>query len=73
MRLPDLTTGWTGKLSLHLVGLDGQCTCPLGFVIVRLQVMEVAGYDEDVVFLVVPDDSAFDKRVPLVMGTCTLA
>ena len=35
---------------LHLVGLGGQCTCPLGFVIVRLHVKEVAGYDEDIVF-----------------------
>ena len=58
---------------LHLVRLGGQCTCPLGFVIARLQVKEVAGYDEDVVFLVVPDGSAFGKRVPLVTGTCTLA
>ena len=58
---------------LHLVRLGGQCTCPLGFVIVRLQVKEVAGYNEDVVFLVVPDGSAFGKRVPLVIGTCTLA
>ena len=39
----------------------------------RLQVKEVAGYDEDVVFLVVPDGSAFGKRVLLVIGTCTLA
>ena len=46
---------------LHLVGLGGQCTCPLGFVIARLQVKEVAGYDEDVIFLVVPDDSTFSK------------
>ena len=58
---------------LHLVGLGGQCTCPLGFVIVRLQVKEVEGYDEDIVFLVVPDESAFGKRVLLVIGTCTLA
>ena len=58
---------------LHLVGLGGRRTCPLGFVIVRLQVKEVAGYDEDVVFLVVPDGSTFGKRVPLVIGTCTLA
>ena len=57
---------------LHLVGLGGQCTCPLGFVLVRLQVKEVAGYDEDVVFLVVPDGSAFSRRVPLVIGTCML-
>ena len=39
---------------LHLVGVGGQCACPLGFVIARLQVREVAGCDEDVVFLVVP-------------------
>ena len=58
---------------LHLVGLGGRCTCPLGFVIARLQVREVAGYDEDAVFLVVPDESNFGKRVPIVIGTCTLA
>ena len=57
----------------HLVGLGGRRTCPLGFVIVRLQVKEVAGYDEDIVFLVVLDGSPFGKRVPLVIGTCTLA
>ena len=57
---------------LHLVGLGSQHTCPLGFVIVKLQVKEVAGYDEDIVFLVVPDESVFGKRVPLVIDTCTL-
>ena len=41
--------------------------------IARLQVKEVAGYDEDAVFLVVPDGSNFGKRVPIVIGTCTLA
>ena len=38
----------------------------------RLQVKEVAGYDENVVFLVAPDGSAFSKRVPLVIDICTL-
>ena len=47
--------------SLHLVRLGGQHTCPLGFIIARLQVKEVSGYDEDIVFLVVPDGSAFGK------------
>ena len=46
---------------LHLVGLGGQRTCPLGFLIARLQVREVAGYDEDVVFLVVPDGYSSDR------------
>ena len=57
---------------LHLVGLGGRRTCPLGFVIVRLQVKEVVGYNEDVIFLVVPDDSTLGKRVPIVIGTCML-
>ena len=55
------------------MGLGGQCTCPLGFVIARLQVKEVTGYDEDVVFLVVPNGSNFGKQVPIVIGSCTLA
>ena len=37
---------------------------------------EVAGYDKDVVFLVVPDESAFSRVVSrivsLVIGTCML-
>ena len=33
---------------------------------------EIAGYDEDVVFLMVPDESEFSRRVPLVTGTCTI-
>ena len=57
---------------LHLVGLGGQHMCPLGFVIARLQVKEVAGYDEDVIFLVVPDGSNFGKQVLIIIGTCTL-
>ena len=61
MRLSSLTTRWTCELPPAFGWLGGQCTCPLGFVITRLQVREVAGYDEDVVFLVVPDESAFGK------------
>ena len=57
---------------LNLVGLDGKCTCPLGFVILHVQVQGIAGYDEGVVFLVVPDESDFRRRVPLVVGTCTI-
>ena len=37
-----------------------------------MQVWEIAGYDEDVVFLMVPDESEFSRRVPLVIGTCTI-
>ena len=57
---------------LNLVGLGRKCTSPLGFVILHMQVWEIAGYDKDVVFLVVPDESEFGCRVPLVTGTCTI-
>ena len=58
---------------MNLVGLGGMCTSPLGFVILHVQVRGVAGYDEDAVFLVVPDESDFGWRVPLVVGTCTIS
>ena len=58
---PVLPLGGLVNYPLHLVRLGGQCTCPLGFVIARRQVREVAVYNEDVVFLVVPDESTFGK------------
>ena len=58
--------------SLNLIGLGGKCTSLLGFVILHVQVWEIAGYDEDIVFLVVPDESEFSWRVPLLIGTCTI-
>ena len=57
---------------LNLMGLGGKYTSPLGFVILHIQVWGIAGYDEDTVFLVVPDESDFGWRVPLVVGTCTI-
>ena len=43
---------------------------PLRFVILCMQVREIIGYDEEVVFLVVPDKSEFGRNIPLVIGTC---
>ena len=57
---------------LNLIGLGRKCTSPLGFIILHMQVREIAAYDEDVVFLVVPNESEFSRRVPLVIGTCTI-
>ena len=57
---------------LNLVGLGRKCTSPLEFIILRMQVWEITGYDEDVVFLMVPDESEFGHRVPLVIGTCMI-
>ena len=58
---------------LNLIGLGGKCTSLLRFVILHMQVWGITGYDEDAVFLVVPDDSEFGQRVPLVVGTCTIS
>ena len=44
---------------VNLVGLGRMRTSPLGFVILHIQVQGVTGYDEDTVFLVVPDESDF--------------
>ena len=80
--MPELVTqsGWpvlpledlVGHL-LHLVGLGGNWTRSLGFIILRVQVKEIVGYNEDIIFLIVPDNSEFSKWVPLVIGTCTLS
>ena len=57
---------------LNLVGLGRKRSSLLGFVILHMQVWEIMGYDEDVVFLMVPDESESGQRVPLVVGTCTI-
>ena len=57
---------------LNLMGLGKKHTSPLGFVILHVQVRGITGYDEDAVFLVVPNESEFRWRVPLVVGTCTI-
>ena len=57
---------------LNLVGLGRKHTSLLRFIILHVQVLGIAGYDEDAVFLVVPDGSKFGQRVPLVVGTCTI-
>ena len=57
---------------LNLVGLGRKHTSLLGFIILHMQVCGIAEYDEDAVFLVVPDEPKFRWRVPLVIGTCTI-
>ena len=69
---PVLPLGDLMNYPLNLVGLGGMRTRPLGFVILQVQVSEIAGYDEDAVFLVVPDESEFSRHVPLVIGMCML-
>ena len=57
---------------LNLVWLGRKHTSPLSFVILHVEVWEIMGYDEDIVFLMVPDESEFGWRVPLYIGTCMI-
>ena len=55
------------------LGLRNACTQPLGYIIVRVQVDRVQGYDEDQITLVVPDESKFMEWVPVIFGTPTIS
>ena len=57
---------------LNLVGLGGKCTSLLGFIILHMQVRKIARYNEDVMFLIVPNEPEFSHRVPLIIGTCAI-
>ena len=54
------------------VGLGNAYTRPLGYVVIRVQVDGVWGYDEDQIVLVIPDFSNFATRVPIILGTPTI-
>ena len=57
---------------VNMVGLGGMCTCPFGYIIIRVQVDGVGGYDKDQIALVVPDSSKFASRVPVTLCTPNL-
>ena len=69
---PVLPLEYLVDYPLNLVGLGGKRTSPLRFVILHVQEWGITGFDEDTVFLMVPNESEFGWRVPLVIGTCTI-
>ena len=56
----------------NLIGLGSTRTQPLSFMILQVQVTKIARYDEDIIFLVVSDESEFSWCIPLVIETCML-
>ena len=54
------------------VGLGNAYTRLLGYVVIRIQVDRVWGYDEDQIALVTLDFSNFATRVPIILGTPTI-
>ena len=58
--------------TLKISGFGGLFSQPLGYIIIRVQVEGVRGYDEDQVALVIPDSTAFGLRFPFTLGTPTI-
>ena len=58
--------------TLNINGFGELFSQPLGYVIIRVKVEEVKGYNEDQVALVIPDQTAFGSRVPVTLGTPTI-
>ena len=54
------------------IGLGNAYTKLLGYVIIRVQVDGVWGYDEDQIALIILDFSNFAVRVPIILGTPTI-
>ena len=61
--LSDLSDG-----TLGINDFRGVFSWPLGYVIIRVQVEGVWGYEEDQVALVVPDSTGFGYWVPVTLG-----
>ena len=55
------------------MGLGNTYTRPLGYVIIRVQVDGIQGYDEDQVALVIPGFSNFAAQIPVILGTPTIS
>ena len=55
------------------LGLGNAYTCPIGYIIVQVQVDGVQGYDKDQIALVIPDESKFEEWVPIILGTPTIS
>ena len=55
------------------MGLGNAYTRPLGYVVIRISVDGVQGYDEDQIALVIPDISNFAAQIPVILGTPTIS
>ena len=53
-------------------GFGGLFSQPLGYIVIRVQVEGVRGYNEEQVALVIPDPTDFGSWVPVTLGTPTI-
>ena len=67
-----LITNLIGR-QVTYVGLGNAYTQPLGYIIVKVQVDGVQGYNEDQITLVLLDLLNFAERIPIILGTPTIS
>ena len=53
-------------------GIGGVRTGAIGYIVFHVQIEGISSYDEEQVALVVDDNSAFARKVPVILGTPTL-
>ena len=53
------------------MGLGNAYMRPLGYIVIRVQVDGVQGYDKEQIALVIPDLSNFAAQIPVILGTPT--
>ena len=57
---------------IHIHGVGAARTGPMGYIVMKVQVEGVPSYGKDQVFLVIDDNSAYSRRVPVILGTPTI-
>ena len=55
-----------------ILGIGGVCTGAIRYMVFWVQIEGIPSYNEEQVTLVVDDESAFARKVPIILGTLTL-
>ena len=64
--LEELASDLTG---CPIKGIGGVCTRAIGYVVFWVQIEGIPSYNEEQLALVVDDESAFARKVPIILGT----
>ena len=64
--LEELASDPTGH---PIQGIRGVCTRAIGYVVFRVPIEGIPSYNKEQVALVVDDESAFARKVPIILGT----
>ena len=69
LKMGPLTDLWEGGITIDQpFNYEGR---PIGYVIMRVQINGISGYDEDQVMLIAHSSTKFVHHVPIILGTPT--